>query len=83
MEYTLFLDTNALLNLGESAFKERFVISQKTLEEIENIKTSSHKDGEIKYKARRVAHLLDEYDDKYTVIAYCEEIKSIISIKSK
>ena len=79
MEYTLFLDTNALLNLGESAFKERFVISQKTLEEIENIKTSSHKDGEIKYKARRVAHLLDEYDDKYTVIAYCEEIKSIIS----
>ena len=75
----MFLDTNALLNLGESAFKERFVISQKTLEEIENIKTSSHKDGEIKYKARRVAHLLDEYDDKYTVIAYCEEIKSIIS----
>ena len=75
----MFLDTNALLNLGEGAFKERFVISQKTLEEIENIKTSSHKDGEIKYKARRVAHLLDEYDDKYTVIAYCEEIKSIVS----
>ena len=37
MEYTLFFDTNALLNLGENAFKEKFIISQKTLEEIENI----------------------------------------------
>ena len=38
MEYKLFLDTNALLNLQQAAFKEPFVISQKTLEEIENIK---------------------------------------------
>ena len=38
MEYKLFLDTNALLNLQDAAFKENFIISQKTLEEIENIK---------------------------------------------
>ena len=78
MEYTLFLDTNALLNLGESAFKEPFVISQKTLEEIENIKTSGHKDGEIKYKARHVAHLLDDHYDEYKVISYHEKVKNII-----
>ena len=47
LEYKLFLDTNALLNLQESAFKEDFFISQKTLEEIENIKSSGKKDGEI------------------------------------
>lgn len=74
----MFLDTNALLNLGESAFKEPFVISQKTLEEIENIKTSGHKDGEIKYKARHVAHLLDDHYDEYKVISYHEKVKNII-----
>ena len=52
MEYKLFLDTNALLNLQSAAFKEKFVISQKTLEEIESIKTSGHKDGDVKYKTR-------------------------------
>lgn len=78
MEYTLFLDTNALLNLGENAFKEPFVISQKTLEEIENIKTSGHKDGEIKYKARQISHLLDDHYNEYKVIAYHEKVKNII-----
>lgn len=78
MEYKLFLDTNALLNLQESAFKEDFFISQKTLEEIENIKSSSKKDGEIKYKARLVSHLLDKYYEKYTVIRTDSSIKSIL-----
>ena len=60
MERKLFLDTNALLNLQENAFKEEFVIAQKTLEELENIKSSGSKDGEVKYKARKVARLLDD-----------------------
>lgn len=79
MEYKLFLDTNALLNLQESAFKEDFFISQKTLEEIENIKSSNYKDGEIKYKARLISHLLDKYYGKYTVIRVSSSIKSILS----
>lgn len=78
MEYKLFLDTNALLNLQESAFKEDFFISQKTLEEIENIKSSNKKDGEIKYKARLVSHLLDKYYGKYTVIRTDSSIKNIL-----
>lgn len=79
MEYKLFLDTNALLNLQKEAFKESFVISQKTLEEIENIKESSRKDNEVKYKARQVAHLLDEYFGEYEVVTNNDDIKDIIS----
>lgn len=78
-EYVLFYDTNALLNLGDNAFKEKFVIAQKTLEEIENIKTSANKDGEVKYKARHVAHLLDDNYGNYDVVAYSPEVKSIIA----
>lgn len=78
MEYRLFLDTNALLNLGENAFKEKFIIAQKTLEEIENIKVSGSKDGEIKYKARQISRLLDKHDGDYDVVLYSPKIKEII-----
>lgn len=78
MERKLFLDTNALLNLQENAFKEEFVIAQKTLEELENIKSSGSKDGEVKYKARKVAHLLDDNWGKYHVVKYSPDIDQII-----
>lgn len=78
MEYKLFLDTNALLNLQKEAFKEPFVISQKTLEEVENIKTSGKKDNEVKYKARQIAHLLDEHFGEFEVIANNQDVKEII-----
>lgn len=78
MEYRLFLDTNALLNLQSKAFNEKFVISQKTLEEIERIKSSSGKDGEIKYKARKIARLLDENDEQYTVVRVDPTVKTCL-----
>lgn len=78
MEYTLFLDTNALLNLQSNAFKEKFVISQKTLEEVESIKSSGLKDGEIKYKARKCAHLLDEKYNEYKVRITDESVFDVI-----
>ena len=78
-KYELFLDTNALLNLGNNAFKENFIISQKTLEEIENIKSSSNKDGEVKWKARNISRLLDVNYGNYTVIPNGSEITKIIS----
>lgn len=77
----MFLDTNALLNLQDNAFNEFFVIAQKTLEEIENIKTSSSKDNEIKWKARKISHLLDANYGKYKVIPYSYEIDDIIEEK--
>lgn len=78
MECTLFLDTNALLSLGKNAFKEKFIIAQKTLEEIENIKVSNSKDGEVKYKARQISRLLDKHDGEYDVVLYSPKIKEII-----
>lgn len=78
LEYKLFLDTNALLSLGENAFKEKFIIAQKTLEEIENIKVSNSKDGEVKYKARQISRLLDKHDGEYDVVLYSPKIKEII-----
>ena len=54
-----FYDTNALLALKETAFEDFFACSHKTLEEIENIKTSGRKDEEVKYRARKLARLFD------------------------
>lgn len=81
MTYKLFFDTNALLNLQGSAFKEPFVIAQKTLEEIENIKSSSRKDSEIKWKARKISKLLDANYGNYTVVKFSSEIRGIIESK--
>lgn len=63
-----FYDTNALLNLGEKAFSEKFAIADITLRELESIKTNRNKDEEVKHKARKVAHLLDEHSDLVKVI---------------
>ena len=44
-----FYDTCALLNMQEDAFLHgRFYISSITLRELEDIKTSQHKDEEIR-----------------------------------
>lgn len=60
MKYLIkFFDTNALLALKETAFEDFFACSHKTLEEIENIKTSGRKDEEVKYRARKLARLFD------------------------
>ena len=67
-----FYDTNALLKKGNNLLKseEKFYISSISLLELEQIKTSKNKDEDIKYKARKLIHLLDENPDKYEVIIY-------------
>jgi len=65
-----FFDTCSLLELQEQAFNSKFLISSITLHELENIKTSGTKDEEIKYKARRLLHLLAEKEDLYEVVVY-------------
>lgn len=54
-----FYDTCALLNMGEMAFDEPFMISYRTLLELEQIKTDKHKDEQVKRKARVVSRLLN------------------------
>mgnify|MGYP001119511143 CR=1 FL=1 len=68
-----FYDTNALLNLLDKAFEEKFVISSKSLQEIENIKVSDRKDPEVKYRARQLTRLLNKHEDKCTVVIQTRE----------
>ena len=62
-----YYDTNALLELMDKAFDDEFATSSKSIEELESIKVSQHKDSQIKYQARKVCHLLDEYYGEYKV----------------
>lgn len=68
----LFYDTCGLLDKLHHAFNddEKFFISSLTLKELENIKTSSTKDPDIKFKARILIHLLRENQDKYVTVLY-------------
>ena len=68
----IFYDTCSLLHKLHSVFEgeEKFYISNITLIELENIKTSSTKDEETKYNARILLHLLEENEDKYEIIVY-------------
>ena len=69
-----FYDTCSLLNNYDVIFKNidasPFVISNITLGELEEIKTSKFKDDEIKFKAKKVSQLLNFYYDKYTIVNY-------------
>lgn len=76
----LFYDTCALLNRLTDAFVEQFYISAITLRELENIKTSAFKDADIKYKARKLIHLLDECEGQYQIISYNQSWDNIIQI---
>jgi len=68
-----FYDTCSLLNLQDKVFEDNFYISNITLSELENIKTSGTKDEQTKWKARNILRLLKENEDKYEVIIYCDD----------
>ena len=71
-------DTCSLLKLQSKAFKENFFISNITLNELEEIKTSATKDEEVKWRARKVLHLLKDNENKYTVITFNESDKTLL-----
>lgn len=70
MKKIKFYDTSSLLLKADSLFddQEFFAISSITLEELEHIKTSAHKDTDIKYAARKLLNVLDKHIGKYKVI---------------
>lgn len=74
----IFYDTNALLLLQNKVLEEEFCISSVTLQELENIKTSRNKDDEIKYKARKILHILDENEGSCEVVIYDNDISDIL-----
>ena len=61
-----FLDTNAILT--DCTDISNVIISSKTLEELENIKSSSHKDNDIKYKARVAVRAIREQKPEIIVV---------------
>ena len=76
-----FYDTSSLLKQVDTLFEteDLIAISSITLEELENIKTSSNKDADIKYSARKLLHILDDNIGKYRVEIYQDKfIKPIV-----
>ena len=75
-----FYDTCSLLAEidNDDLFAERFYISSISLHELENIKTSKNKTEDVRYKARKLSHLLDEHYNDYDVIVYNFEISDYI-----
>ena len=75
-----FYDTCGLLAEvnNNDLFNERFYISSTTLHEIEHIKTSRVKSDDIRYKARKLTHLLDEHYKDYDTVVYNRQIESYI-----
>lgn len=72
--YMLFLDTNVLLDDVEYFENERFAISGKTLEELENIKNSRNKSEDIKASARKVQRWLADHHGEYEVVVETNEV---------
>lgn len=75
-----FYDTCSLLAEidNEDLFTKRFYISSITLHELEHIKTSKTKTEDVRYKARKLSHLLDEHYNDYDVVVYNFEISDYI-----
>ena len=69
-----FYDTCSLLLRANNLFDvvEQFAISSITLEELENIKTSSKKDADTKYAANKLLHLLDDHMGEFDIHVFNE-----------
>ena len=74
-----FYDTNALLELQDKIFEEKFYISQQSLIELEDIKTNRNKDEDIKCKARHIARKLWENKDRYNVVYTMDDISDVLN----
>lgn len=78
---TKIYDTSSLLLLSEELFNtgEKIVVTSVTLQELENIKVSTNKDANIKYAARQLLRLLDEYPDKYICELYLSSYEKMLN----
>ena len=80
MEKKKLSDTCSLLAEinNDNLFAERFYVSSISLHELEHIKTSKTKTEDIRYRARKLSHLLDEHYNDYDVVVYNSEISNYI-----
>lgn len=74
-----FYDTCSLLELQEEVFNDsKFYISNITLSELEQIKTSGTRDEETKWKARQVLNYLRQYKQSYEIIIFDKEVEAYL-----
>ena len=73
-----FYDTCSLLNLQQKIFDSEFCITNIVLSELESIKTSGTRDEETRWQARKILHLLEKNQDKYTVYTYFTTLEPYI-----
>ena len=78
-----FYDTCSLLKKVDSLFEEGVgvYISSISLKELENIKTASNKDADVKYAARKLLHVLNENPDKYETVIFKQEYLDVITVQ--
>ena len=72
-----FFDTCSLLLKANHLFDDdsyKTVISSISLQELEDIKTASNKDAEIKYSARKLLATLNEHPEAYEIWIFKEEM---------
>lgn len=69
-----FYDTCSLLLKAGELFEqdEKIIISSVTLNELENIKTASNKDADVKYAARKLLQTLLQHPTEYDVVVFKE-----------
>lgn len=75
----LFLDTNVLIENPDYFSDVEFVISDKTLFELEEIKSSRSKADDVRSAARKAIRFLNDHKDQYEVIVYNNSIKELIN----
>ena len=75
-----FFDTCALLK-SVNHLMPSMTICSVTLEELENIKTSTTKDADIKYAARAILRDLDEHPERYSIIVFTNSMLAPINEK--
>lgn len=75
----LFLDTNVLIENPDYFADVEFVISDKTLFELEEIKSSRSKADDVRSAARKAIRFLNDHKDRYEVIVYNNSIKELIN----
>ena len=80
---TNFYDTCSLLLRADNLFEvdEQIAISSITLEELENIKTSTKKDADTKYQARKLLHTITEHWGELDIHIFTEDMLAPIEQK--
>lgn len=77
---TKIYDTSSLLLLADDVFNsnDKIVITSITLQELEDIKVSANKDANVKYAARQLLRLMDQYPNKYVYEIYFSSYEKLL-----